>query len=653
MVASILVAVLAKTISFGYIEASPLEFAFLSAGLLLGEMLPVTVPRSGGDEQMTLSTSFALALLLTGGLGPAVIVQGSASAIADLVARKPWWRILFNVGQFAISLVAALIVMRLLSAQQIGARHPFTSGELPAVLFGSVAFVVVNAGIVGIAVALHQEAPLGKYFRGDALSVLLTSSPLLFLAPIVIAAAAFSVELLPLFVAPMLAVYYAGRQASRSEHAARHDSLTGLPNRNAFQTAVESAFAADGGPCCVLLMDLDRFKEVNDTLGHGYGDLLLKHVATRLKEEIGDQLVARIGGDEFALLGLGCGREESLRLAQRVACCLRAPFELDEIVLDTQASIGIALFPRHGTDLPALLRRADVAMYQAKQTHTGVAIYEAGYDHHSSAKLALTADLRAAIQGDQITVWYQPELDMRTGVASAVEALVRWEHPELGLLSPASFLEIAEHTNLIKPLTQKVLDTALAQVALWRRSGLDVTVAVNISTRVLIERDFANRVLQTLRRAGVPPTRLRLEVTESALMADPETARSVLQELDRFGIEISIDDFGTGYSSLAYLARLPVSEVKIDRSFVSQMASETSDAIIVSSTIDLAHHLGLRAVAEGIEHLELLPQLRALGCDAVQGYAISRPIPAPEATRWLLDAQLTAPANGRAGQRAA
>jgi diguanylate cyclase len=249
-------------------------------------------------------------------------------------------------------------------------------------------------------------------------------------------------------------------------------------------------------------------------------------------------------------------------------------------------------------------------------------------------------------------VWYQPELDMRTDTVSAVEALVRWEHRDLGLLSPASFLDIAEHTNLMKPLTQKVLDIALVQVSEWRTAGIDVTVAVNISTRILVDRDFTERVLEALERTGVPPNRLKLEVTESALMADPVTARSVLQELAHVGIEISIDDFGTGYSSLAYLARLPVSEVKIDRSFVSRMTTEASEAIIVSSTIDLAHHLGLRAVAEGLEDLALLPHLRALGCDAVQGYAISRPIPCLEATRWLLDSRRAVPVN-RLAKRAA
>jgi EAL domain-containing protein (putative c-di-GMP-specific phosphodiesterase class I) len=253
----------------------------------------------------------------------------------------------------------------------------------------------------------------------------------------------------------------------------------------------------------------------------------------------------------------------------------------------------------------------------------------------------LTAELRAAVEGERIVVWYQPELDLRTGEVVALEALVRWDHPRLGVLTPSSFVRIAEQTNLIKPLTRRVIEVAVAQVADWRALGLDVCVAVNISPQTLVDRSFTGQVMETLRGAQVPPAHLKLEVTESALMSDPVTSRTVLRELDRLGVEIAIDDFGTGYSSLAYLADLPVSEVKIDRSFVSRMADGSSEAIIVNSTIDLAHHLGLRAVAEGVEDRAMLPELEAQGCDAAQGYAISRPLPASEATRWLLRHQGT------------
>jgi diguanylate cyclase len=349
--------------------------------------------------------------------------------------------------------------------------------------------------------------------------------------------------------------------------------------------------------------------------------------------------IARLGGDEFAILSVGCTRQESVRLAQRIADSLRPPFEFEEIVVDVQASVGIAMFPDDGADVDTLLQRADVAMYRAKEARTDVALYDERHDRHSPSKLALSADLRSAIQAKQIVAWYQPELDLTTDKVFAVEALVRWPHPQLGLLPPAAFLEMAEHTNAIKPLTQEVLQIALGQLATWVYLGIDVTVAVNISTGVLIDERFTDSVMSALAAAKVSPSRLKLEVTESTLMSDPEVTRSILVELSRVGIEISIDDYGTGYSSLAYLADLPVSEVKIDRSFVSRMEHGSKESIIVNSTINLAHHLGLRAVAEGVEDPGVLSRLKALGCDAAQGFVISRPLKAEDLTRWLLENQ--------------
>ncbi len=639
LAACALVAVLARTIDLSLVVRHPLTFGLLSAGLLLGEMLPVTVPRSEGDERIGLSTSYALALLLVGGIGPALIGQGIASALEDVVSGKPGWRIRFNAAQHTLSLGAAWLAMRALPVSGLGSLRPFTGAELPAVLLGGAVYVVVNTVLVGAAVALHRKVAILPFLLRDFWFVLATSCVLLVLAPIVVASAAYSPALLPLFTAPMLLIYTAGRQVARGEHAARHDALTGLSNRSAFQTIVEREARDGGDPFGVLLLDLDRFKEVNDTLGHDYGDLLLEQVAARLREQSGGHQLARLGGDEFAILALGCGADASLALASRIADALRAPFELDEVVLDTQASIGVAVYPAHGADAKSLLQRADVAMYQAKQARADVTLYAQDQDHHSPAKLALTGDLRSAIESDEIVVFYQPELDLATEMVTAVEALVRWQHPELGLLAPGSFLDIALHTNLIKPLTQKVLGIALAQVAEWSSLGLELTVAVNVSTRVLVDHEFTDQVLGALDRAGLPARALKLEVTETGLMEEPETARAVLAELDRHGIEISIDDFGTGYSSLQYLATLPVSEVKIDRSFVSRMATHADDAIIVSSTIELAHHLGMRAIAEGVEQLDLLPALRALRCDVVQGYGLSRPIPGDEATRWLQDYQ--------------
>ncbi|MGO9750105.1 MAG: putative bifunctional diguanylate cyclase/phosphodiesterase [Solirubrobacteraceae bacterium] len=637
----VIAALFARTTSLGYISTSKVAFAVLAGGVLLGEMLPVKIPRRGGDEEITSSSAFSLALLLAGGLAPALIAQCTASLIQDRVSGKPWWRVRFNVGQYALAMTAAVIALHLVPAgSQIGKAHPFRAAELPAIFAAASVFFLVNNGVVGVAVAMYQDVSLKRYFRNDAFFVVVTGGVMLLMAPLIVAATAYSVFLVPLFLAPMLAMYNTVWQGARSQYAARHDALTGLPNRTEFHHAVKDALKDSRPSSCVLLIDLDRFKEVNDTLGHRYGDMLLRQVAERFREQLGgEDHIARLGGDEFAILGRGRGRAAAVELARRVAASLKDPFELEEMIVDAQASVGIALFPQDGTDVETVLQKADVAMYRAKKTRSDVALYDERHDDHSPAKLALTVELRSAIEDDQVVLRYQPELDLATEKVVALEALVRWEHPALGLLMPSSFVDMAEHINLIKPLTQRVLDLSLGQLAQWRAMNIDVSVAVNISAHVLVDQGFVDRVLMALQNAGVPPTRLKLEVTESTLMVDPVLARSVLQALDGHGIEISIDDFGTGYSSLAYLAKLPVSEVKIDQSFVSRMAAGSSESIIVNSTIDLAHHLGLRAVAEGVEDLALLTDLRALGCDAAQGYAISRPLTGDSITQWLCSSQ--------------
>ena len=632
-----------------YIVEQPITFASLTAGVLLGEMLPVKIPRRGNDEMLTLSTAFSMALLLAGGLGPALIAQGIGSVIQDVASGKVGWRSRFNLGQYTIALIAAMLAMRAIShISGVPAAHPLDSSQLPALLIGSAVFFLVNTAVVNLAIAIYQEVSVIHYFRNNFGFVVVAGGAMLCLAPIVVAAISFSVLLVPLFLAPVVAIHHAVWQGARNEHAARHDPLTGLPNRTAFRETVEDTLKSDAQPSCLLLVDLDRFKEVNDTLGHRYGDLLLQQVAKRFREQLGrgDQ-IARLGGDEFAIFSHGRDRDASMALAQAIATALRSAFELEHIEVDAQASVGIALYPEDGTDVETLVQKADVAMYRAKGGHADFALYDERHDHNSPARLALTAALRTAVETEGLIVWYQPVLDLNTGDVLSVEALVRWQHPELGLLTPASFLEIAELTNLIKPLTQRVLDISLAQVAKWREQDIDVVVAVNVSTRVLVDENFPRLVVESLRHAGVPANRLKLEITESTLIADPVTARAVLRELDCLGIEISIDDFGTGYSSLAYLADLPVSEIKIDQSFVSRMAAGSSETIIVSSTIDLAHHLGLRAIAEGVEDATLLPELKELGCDGVQGYEISRPLAANDATRWLTDhTQLTAAEHG-------
>ncbi|MGH2928850.1 MAG: diguanylate cyclase domain-containing protein, partial [Solirubrobacteraceae bacterium] len=395
--ACVAVALLAGHLRIGYIVDKPITFGVLALGVLLGEMLPVRIPRrGGGDELLTLSAAFAMALLLVGGLPPALIALGAASAIQDLSARKPFWRVRFNVGQYTLAMVAAWAVIRVVSvAPRFEVLHPFASRQLPAMMLGAAAFFIVNGGIVGIAVALHQHIQIPRYFRNSAPFSVVTGAVVLLVAPIVLASAAYTVVLVPLCLAPVLAMYHSVSQTARSEHAARHDALTGLPNRTAFHEAITEAIEDERIPASILLLDLDRFKEVNDTLGHRYGDLLLEEVAQRFREVIGRRgQIARLGGDEFAVVIPGGLPVEAQRVAQQLADALRDPFELDEMVVDVQASVGIALFPEHGRGVEMLLQKADVAMYRAKETRSDVALYDERHDHHSPAKLALTAELR-------------------------------------------------------------------------------------------------------------------------------------------------------------------------------------------------------------------------------------------------------------------
>jgi diguanylate cyclase len=429
------------------------------------------------------------------------------------------------------------------------------------------------------------------------------------------------------------------RQAAASHHQALHDPLTGLPNRELFGDRVEQAIrASDRGlqPASLLLLDLDRFKDVNDTLGHHHGDLLLREVAARLTGTLrAVDTVARLGGDEFAVLLPDATADGAAAVAQKVRAALHQPLTLDGLGLDLDASIGIAVYPDHGGDAAELLQHADVAMYAAKQTHAGFVVYDPAVDQHSPRRLALLGGLRRAVERDELVLHYQPKADLHTGQVLGAEALVRWQHPAHGLLGPGEFVPLAERTGLIHPLTRWVLDAALRQAAAWRQAGHHLSISVNVSTRSLLDREFPDQVADRLTAWQVPATSLVLEVTESAVMADPALALEILGRLHALGVGLALDDFGTGYSSMAYLKALPVDELKVDRSFVGQMATSTSDAVIVRSTIDLGHNLGLHVVAEGVENQATWEELAALGCDTAQGYHLGRPMPADELEQWL------------------
>lgn len=452
------------------------------------------------------------------------------------------------------------------------------------------------------------------------------------------------------------------------EQLAFTDQLTKLPNRALYLDRLQQLILLSqrkGEKFGVLLLDLDGFKEINDSLGHKVGDQLLQHIAERLQRIIrasstiarvgdsdGDQdqgplseddaeispetTIARLGGDEFAiLLPQLSGMDGALAVSKRITDALEPPTEIDGNLIIIAATQGLAMYPDHGDSAELLLQRADLALYVAKQLQSDFSVYDPAYDHNSVNQLALKSELRTAIEEDQLVLYYQPKLDLNQACVRSVEALVRWQHPEKGLIAPEHFIPLAEHRGLIGPLTEWVVQRALSQHKAWQAEGIEVQVSVNLSSRVLYDLHLPSKVEQYLVRQQLPPSALGLEINEDATMVDPERAMIVLQRLNDMGITLSIDDFGTGHSSLGYLKRLPVEEIKIDRSFVIGMEHSDNDAKIVHATIDLSHNLGLKVVAEGVESEASLNIIKALKCDYAQGFYLSHPMPEYEFATWL------------------
>ena len=603
--------------------------------LIAGELWPIPVARGkGAGDDLTVSSTFGFGLLFIAPVFIAMIAQAVALTADALWRRRPLDRLAFNIAQYALAYWVARVVYAAV------ARIPFTPVDpapLPALLpsaAAGTAFLLVNNTLVAIAVAISVQMRLGRVLLDDLKWQITTSAPLLGLGPLTVQAMMWTPASIVLLLMPIIALHHSGTMLMNREREARRDALTGLANRTVLHMAGAEALQKSTGGTALLLLDLDHFKEVNDTLGHGVGDQVLIAVAQRLPAAVGPlDLVARLGGDEFVVLARGVDSDaEAVELANRICSAVNVPVALQGVKIAIGCSVGVALGPAHGDSVQDLLRCADVALYQAKSTRGAVAVYDGTADRHSAAELGLQADLVWALDhpgADQVWVAYQPQLSVASGRATSVECLVRWRHPTLGEIEPDHFIPIAEGGALIGRLFEVVLDTALGQLIEWDRSGLVLTASVNLSARQLSNVGLPETIRRCLDRHGIDSGRLILEVTETRLMSDPARSVEIIAELRKQGVQISIDDFGTGYSSLAYLQRLSADELKIDRSFVQEI-DDPGVANIVRSTIDRGHNLGYRVVAEGVEGADTAARLADMGCDVLQGFLLGGPVAAPD-----------------------
>ncbi len=686
--ASALVA--AVTLSTGlpdFLRAAPSTFWLMATLAVLADARPLATGGRRSVSPIYPSICFSFAIQLSWGFGPAVLVQASAVVVSSILLRHALWRAAFNISQYVLAFVASAAVLRLAGPVDFTAGgRPGAAGALVA--FGAAAaWLLVSFGLVTGLVWLRFGGGLGRLIRRTLPYDALSNGSLLLLAPILVAAADISGALVPFVLIPLYAVGRMARLARQNELLANQDPLTGLANRKVLAAEVKEQLATYGefvlpsGPggrpvlravsrppalreppvdaatghtivpaepahggepawrLALLLLDVDRFKHVNDALGHAVGDRLLIEIGHRLRSATGPgDLVARLGGDEFAVVSPGVADVAAARrLAARLVAVLAEPVGLDGLPLDVSGSIGVAVFPDHGHDFATLMRHADVAMYDAKARGDTVAVYAVESDHNTPERLALLADLRRALDSrdDGLTFYYQPQVDVVSGGVLGVEALLRWNHPTRGPVNPEELIRVAEHSAVMRPLTLRVVDDVVHQLAKWQAEGLTLRASINVSVRDLHTGDIVDRLADRLRYHGVPPHQVQLEITESALMADPNRVLATLRRLDRLGIALSLDDFGTGYSSMQHLRRLPLSEVKIDRSFVLGMVNDPDDEAIVRSIVTLAGALGLRVVAEGVENEGTWRLLREAGCHVAQGWYYARPMPAEELSSWL------------------
>ncbi|WP_211207375.1 putative bifunctional diguanylate cyclase/phosphodiesterase [Stackebrandtia nassauensis] len=616
---------------------------WLLAALAIGvELRPLLPPGARYSQAAMISLSFIMALLLMWGYLPALIVQTIVTILIFTQLRATSWRIAFNAAQFALALTASHLV---LLAFGVSSTTLIDEGAgLGPLLLAGLAWFLTSHMLVSMVWALREGVSwvrmLVRSFGPEAI----VHAAMLALAPILAVAATSQTWLVLLASVPIYAVYRMARLSVDRERVALSDQLTTLPNRKGFQELVEANLLrskVSGAKLAVMVCDIDRFAAVNNSLGHDVGDRLLLELTRRFRScfDRPHEVVARIGGDEFAfLLAEIPGVEYAKRRAGCLQSALGASVVLDEVSLDVSGAVGVACYPDHGEDFDALFRHANVAMAEAKKRGSGIAVYAPEFDHHSPQRLALLGDLRRALDTPGlpgVELYYQPQVDLNTGEVLGVEALLRYRHPVQGSVDPGDLIALAEHSSVMRLLTYRVIDEAVGQLARWRADDLELRAAINVSVRDLHAPDFCDYLTERLAHHEIPTSQVQLEITESALMADPRRVIATLKRLEAMGIGLSLDDFGTGFSSMKHLRSLQVSEVKIDKSFVLGMKEDPDAVAIVKSIIELGRALSLRVVAEGIEDEATWRHLVTLGCDTGQGWFHARPMPAEAFVSWL------------------
>ena len=643
------------------------------AAIMIVDLMPVPMA-SSFDFSLSFPLELSVAILYPPPVAALIVFIASAD-VREIRGELPPLTALFVRSQIALAVVAESEVFRGLADLEDGW---FIVG--PTVLLAAVVGYAVNTLLVAEWQALRRRVPLETILRqmhSGVLGEFVVSYMGLALFSVMVAITTQTIGLwaIAVFIAPLAFAWQMlhrthslqitseelAEKQRENEYQAYHDHLTGLPNRLLFRERLGEAIdaaASDGRRIAVMLMDLDHFKEINDSLGHHVGDQLLAAVGPRLANTLReDDLMARLGGDEFGVLVPDVPDDETaISIARRLIEGLHHPVTVEELDLDVSASIGIAFYPDHATDADSLLQHADVAMYASKEAGTAFEIYDERVDTHKPELVMLVSQVRPGIDQGQFRMYYQPKIRLSDGRVAGAEALIRWHHPALGRLAPGDFLPLIEKTVLLEPLTHWALNDVLRTWRRWSEDGIRIPVAVNVSPRTLLDADLPDVVGQLLDRWGVPPRFLRLELTENFLVADSGRSDAVLHGLSRVGVGLSIDDFGTGFSSLSYLKRLPIEEIKVDRSFVSHMLERVEDFTIVRATVELGRNLGLRVVAEGVQDRDTFDRLGDFGCDEAQGFYLSRPLEPEDFWEWLstreMSAEATEPAaSDRSGSR--